>query len=71
VIDAGLISLAQRVEHYEISGYGSCRTYCEELGHKEVARLLQATLDEEGETDKKLTKLAEQRGINRQAMKAA
>ena len=71
VIDAGLISLAQRVEHYEIAGYGSCRTYCDELGEKELARTLQKTLDEEGETDKKLTRLAEQRGLNRQAKKAA
>jgi ferritin-like metal-binding protein YciE len=71
VMDAGLISVAQRVEHYEIAGYGSCRTYAEQLGIDDVARLLQQTLDEEGETDKKLTRLAEQRGINRKAQKAA
>ena len=71
VMDAGLISLAQRVEHYEIAAYGCCRTYAEELGIDDVARLLQKTLDEEGETDKKLTRLAEQRGINRKAQKAA
>jgi ferritin-like metal-binding protein YciE len=71
VVDAGLISLAQRVEHYEIAGYGSCRAYCEELGHNEVAKWLQTTLDEEGATDKKLTRFAEQRGINREARKAA
>src|ERR1041385_7513778 len=50
VIDAGLISLAQRVEHYEIAGYGSVRSYAQELGLNEQAQLLQQTLDEEGET---------------------
>lgn len=58
VKDAGLIAAAQRVEHYEIAGYGCVRTYAEELGEKEAAELLQATLDEEGDTDKALTKLA-------------
>lgn len=58
VRDAGLISAAQRVEHYEIAGYGSARTYSDLLGDKEGATLLQQTLDEEGATDKKLTKLA-------------
>jgi ferritin-like metal-binding protein YciE len=58
VRDAGLISAAQRVEHYEIAGYGCARTYAELLGDKRGAQLLQKTLDEEGETDKKLTKLA-------------
>jgi ferritin-like metal-binding protein YciE len=71
VMDAGLISAAQRVEHYEMAAYGCCRTYAEELGIEDVAKLLQKTLDEEGETDKKLTRLAEQRGINRKAEKAA
>ncbi|MCA1684617.1 MAG: ferritin-like domain-containing protein [Planctomycetia bacterium] len=60
VLDAGLISAAQRVEHYEIAGYGSVRTYARTLGEEDAARLLQLTLDEEGETDKKLTALAEQ-----------
>jgi ferritin-like metal-binding protein YciE len=69
VLDAGLIAAAQRVEHYEIAGYGTARTYAEELGEKEFARLLQTTLDEEGETDKKLTKLAE--GCINQKAKAA
>jgi len=59
VLDAGLISSAQRVEHYEIAGYGSVRTYARMLGENEAAGLLQQTLDEEGETDKKLTALAE------------
>src|SRR5213078_2448544 len=58
VRDAGLIAAAQRVEHYEISGYGCARTYAELLGDKTGARLLGTTLKEEAETDKKLTKLA-------------
>ena len=58
VRDAGLISAAQRVEHYEIAGYGCVRTYAELLGDKKGAELLQQTLDEEGATDKKLTELA-------------
>jgi ferritin-like metal-binding protein YciE len=58
VRDAGLIAAAQRVEHYEIAGYGCARTYAELLGDKTGARLLDRTLKEEGATDKKLTKLA-------------
>ena len=58
VRDAGLIGAAQRVEHYEMAGYGCARTYAELLGDKEGAKLLQTTLNEEGETDKKLSKLA-------------
>jgi len=58
VRDAGLIAAAQRVEHYEIAGYGCARTYAELLGDNEGARLLQQTLDEEGATNKKLTELA-------------
>jgi ferritin-like metal-binding protein YciE len=69
VMDAGLISAAQRVEHYEIAGYGSARTYAELLGHTNFANLLQKTLDEERATDEKLTELA--RNINVQAEKAA
>lgn len=57
--DAALIAAAQRVEHYEIAGYGTVRTYAQTLGHQQVAQLLQTTLNEEGETDKKLTTLAE------------
>ena len=57
-IDAGLIGAAQKVEHYEIAAYGTVRTFAETLGEDEAARLLQETLDEEGETDKKLTTLA-------------
>jgi ferritin-like metal-binding protein YciE len=59
VMDAGLISAAQRIEHYEIAGYGCARTYAKLLGDEQAARLLQQTLDEEGMTDKKLTQLAE------------
>jgi ferritin-like metal-binding protein YciE len=64
--DAALIAAAQRVEHYEIAGYGTVRTYATLLGEREAARLLQQTLDEEGQTDKKLTQLAE--SINVEAM---
>src|SRR5262249_26135433 len=70
VMDAGLISMAQRVEHYEIAGYGSVRTYAKQIGDQDAARLLQQTLDEEGQADKKLTMLAEQSGINREAAHA-
>jgi len=59
VLDAGLIAAAQRVEHYEIAGYGTVRTYAQLLKQKEDAELLQQTLNEEGATDKKLTDLAE------------
>jgi ferritin-like metal-binding protein YciE len=67
VRDAGMIAAAQRVEHYEIAGYGTARTYARMLGNEEAARLLQQTLDEEGETDKKLTQLAESQ-VNLDAM---
>lgn len=60
VKDAALIGAAQRVEHYEIAGYGTARTFAEHLGHTDAVRLLQLTLDEEKETDRKLTELAEQ-----------
>jgi ferritin-like metal-binding protein YciE len=50
---------AQRVEHYEMAGYGCVRTFAKLLGFDDAAVLLQATLDEEGEADKKLTELAE------------
>jgi ferritin-like metal-binding protein YciE len=59
VIDAALICAAQKVEHYEISGYGSARAIAEQLGLNDAVQLLQTTLDEEGETDKKLTGLSE------------
>jgi ferritin-like metal-binding protein YciE len=56
--DAALIAAAQRVEHYEIAGYGTARTLAGELGYDEVKRLMNETLDEEAATDKKLTKIA-------------
>ena len=59
VKDAALIAAAQRVEHYEIAGYGTARTYANLLGHDEAASLLEQTLEEEKETDAKLTELAE------------
>ena len=58
-LDAGLISAAQRVEHYEIAAYGCVRTYAKLLGEDDAAELLEQTLKEEKETDQKLTKLAE------------
>lgn len=68
-IDAGLIAAAQRVEHYEIAGYGCVRTYANQLGEQECVDILQQTLDEEGMTDKQLTQLAEQ-VINLEAERA-
>jgi len=59
VLDAALIAASQRVEHYEIAGYGCVRTYANLLGEDKAAKLLQQTLDEEGKTDKLLTGLAE------------
>jgi len=66
VLDAGLISKAQHVEHYEIAGYGTVRTYARQLGFETHADLLEQTLDEEGRTDHLLTELAES-GINVEA----
>ena len=59
VLDAGLIAAAQHVEHYEMAGYGTVRTWARLLGYGNQADLLQTTLDEEGMTDKQLTELAE------------
>jgi ferritin-like metal-binding protein YciE len=59
-LDAGLISAAQSIEHYEIARYGTLKTWASKLGLKEAVSLLDATLQEEGETDKALTKLAVQ-----------
>jgi ferritin-like metal-binding protein YciE len=66
-IDAGIISAAQRVEHYEIAGYGTVRTYAELLGENEIAQLLQTTLDEEKEADQTLTQIAESVNVEAQA----
>src|ERR1035441_491894 len=62
-LDAGLISAAQRVEHYEIAGYGCVSTYAKILGEDQAVSLLRQTLEEEKETDKKLTQLAGQINI--------
>jgi ferritin-like metal-binding protein YciE len=59
VLDAGLITAAQHVEHYEMAGYGTCRTWARLLGYQDQARLLQETLDEEKQTDLDLTAIAE------------
>ncbi len=67
--DAGLIAAAQRVEHYEMAAYGTARTYTNILGDNKAASLLQETLDEEKETDLKLTGLSEK--INVKAAAAA
>jgi ferritin-like metal-binding protein YciE len=68
--DAGLIAAAQRVEHYEIAAYGTVRTYAELLGHDEHVTLLEKTLNEEEETDERLTELAESH-INQDALVGA
>src|SRR5262249_983676 len=60
VKDAALIACAQRVEHYEIAGYGTARTFAQRLGQQDAARLFPETPDEEAGTDRKLTQLAEQ-----------
>ena len=67
-VDAGIISAAQRVEHYEMAGYGTVRTYAELLGQQQIASLLQQTLDEEKEADEKLTEIA--RSVNIEAKAA-
>ena len=59
VRDAGLIGAAQRVEHYEMAGYGMARSLARRLGENQVAEVLQKTLNEEGEANKKLTSIAE------------
>lgn len=69
VLDAGLIAAAQRVEHYEMAGYGCARTYAEKLGYQDAADLLQKTLDEEAGANQKLTRLAERR-LNFEALVA-
>ncbi|MGC1632017.1 MAG: ferritin-like domain-containing protein [Gelidibacter sp.] len=67
VHNAGLIAEAQRVEHYEISGYGTAVRYAQELGHKSIAAKLKETLDEEYGADAKLNKMAEGR-LNKKAI---
>jgi ferritin-like metal-binding protein YciE len=69
-IDVGLISAAQRVEYYEIAAYGSLRTRANILGDKQAVSLLQETLDEEKETDQKLTQMAERVNVKAAAASA-
>lgn len=70
VRDAAIIGAAQRVEHYEIAGYGTARTYAEQLGNEMAARLLEQSLNEEKKADQRLNGLALNR-INRQALEMA
>lgn len=67
--DVAMISAAQRVEHYEMAGYGSVRTYAELLGKNEIATLLEKTLEEEKSADSKLTKIA--KSVDQEALRAA
>lgn len=75
VKDAALIAAAQRVEHYEITSYGTTRTFAKHLNMNDVADMLQKTLDEESKTNEKLTKLAEgssfREGINQEAVESS
>jgi ferritin-like metal-binding protein YciE len=68
VLDAAIIACAQRVEHYEIAAYGCVKTYAKLLGYDDAEKLLNETLNEEAETDEKLTKLS--KAINRKPWKA-
>jgi ferritin-like metal-binding protein YciE len=70
VHDAAIIAAAQRIEHYEIAGYGCARTFAKILGEDDIADLLQQTLDEEEATDQKLTSIA-MSGINEEAAQLA
>jgi ferritin-like metal-binding protein YciE len=67
VLDAGLIADAQRVEHYEISAYGSARTFANLLGEKQIVQLLEATLKEEKAADAKLSLIAEEINVEARA----
>jgi ferritin-like metal-binding protein YciE len=67
--DAGLIAAAQRVEHYEIAGYGSVRAFAQLLGNADIVELLEQTLDEEKAADEKLTKISA--SVNQEAQTAA
>ncbi len=69
VRDAAMISAAQRVEHYEMAGYGSVRTYAELLGQDKIVTLLEKTLEEEKSADSKLTHIAQ--SVNEDALRAA
>jgi ferritin-like metal-binding protein YciE len=67
VLDAAIIGAAQAVEHYEIARYGTLIAWAEELGHDDVVRLLNTNLNEEKAADKKLSSIAESKGVNRKA----
>ncbi|MBS4167518.1 ferritin-like domain-containing protein [Parachlamydia sp. AcF125] len=72
-LDAAIISATQKVEHYEMASYGTLRSFANHLGYdKEIIKLLQETLDEEGSADKKLTKIADgtffSSGVNKEAV---
>ena len=69
-LDAGLLAAAQAVEHYEISRYGTLKTWAKELGLDEAVSLLEETLEEEKKTDEALTELAES-AVNQEAQEAA
>jgi ferritin-like metal-binding protein YciE len=69
VMDAGIIAVAQKAEHYEIATYGTLRTYANMLGYPQISNILQTTLNEEGNADKRLTEIAEI--INEQALETA
>jgi len=70
VRDAAIIAAAQRVEHYEMAGYGCARTFAQQCGHQEIADLLQQTLDEEKAADEKLTQIAMEH-VNEEALTSA
>ncbi|MDP0492344.1 MAG: ferritin-like domain-containing protein [Verrucomicrobiota bacterium JB023] len=70
VRDAGLIGAAQRVEHYEMAGYGTAVAFARKLGHDKIADILTKTLEEEGKTDRILSRLAESE-VNVEAMATA
>jgi ferritin-like metal-binding protein YciE len=67
VLDAGMIAAAQRVEHYEIAGYGTVRTYAQLIGRKDWAQLLEQTLNEEKQADQKLNQLASRINVEAKA----
>jgi ferritin-like metal-binding protein YciE len=67
VLDAGMIAATQRVEHYEIAGYGTVRTYAQLLGRKDWAQLLEQTLNEEKQADQKLNQLASRINVEAKA----
>lgn len=69
VLDAAIIGLAQAIEHHEIAAYGTARTLAQQLGMQEAAQLLEQTLEEEKQTDARLTQLAEQ-NVNQKAQEA-